>query len=195
MEKKKSLISFFEDFGLMLLFLALFVGGIFILSAKLPFWSLFLGIASIQIGIVLIILTFDSFIKRKSGRLTDEYKTLNCLVCRTPTFVPKYQATAICNECQVRISRTFKASILVVFALVTLTATVGLFSQNQDLRRQAAERPVFVCDEGVWEPEICRCGVWEKGSCEKGILKRTCLDERSYCCESEGAGWDCYEVE
>ncbi|MCH7730642.1 hypothetical protein IID21_03905 [Patescibacteria group bacterium] len=205
MEKKKFFISFFEDFGLLFLSVVLFIGGIFILSAKIAFWSLFLGIASIQIGIVLIILTFDSFIKRKSGRLTDEYKTLNCLVCRAPTFVPKYQATTICHDCQLRISKTFKTATLVVFALVTLTATVGLVSQNQDLRRQAAQRPILVCDQGVWEPEVCQCGVWEAAGpeglrpggsvCEKGVPSRLCSDGKTYCCEREGDSWDCYQVE
>lgn len=192
MEKRKSLISFFEDFGLLFLSVVLFTGGIFILSAKIAFWSLFLGIASIQIGIVLIILTFDSFIKRKSGRLTDEYKTLNCLVCRAPTFVPRYQRTAICNDCQVRISKTFKTAILVVFALVTLTASVGLVSQNQDLRRQAAERTVLVCDEGVWEPEVCQCATRGETTCEKGVPSRLCSDGKTYCCEREGERWQCF---
>lgn len=39
--------------------LTLFVGGISILILQAPFWSLFLGIPSIQIGIILIIFTFD----------------------------------------------------------------------------------------------------------------------------------------
>lgn len=37
----------------------LFIGGIFILVLRIPFWSLVLGIPSIQIGIVFIIFTFD----------------------------------------------------------------------------------------------------------------------------------------
>jgi len=204
-EKKKPATSLFEDFGLLVLSAVLFIGGIFILAAKIAFWSLFLGIASIQIGIILIILTFDSFIKRKSGRLTDEYKTLNCLVCRAPTFVPKYQRTAICNECQLRISKTFKAAILVVFALVTLTATLGLVSQNQDLRRKAAESPVLVCDQGIWEPEVCQCGVWEAvgpeglrpggSACENGGQSRFCSNGVTYCCERDGETWQCNQVE
>lgn len=45
----------------------LFIGGIFILTLRIPFWSLILGIPSIQIGLVLIIFTFDAI-----GRWTVE---------------------------------------------------------------------------------------------------------------------------
>src|SRR3989344_5621949 len=89
MGEKPSLLKFFEDFGLMLLSIVLFLGGAFLLTLKIPFWSLFLGIASVQIGIVLIILTFDSLIKKRNKPLTDEYKTVNCLICRSSQYVPK----------------------------------------------------------------------------------------------------------
>lgn len=39
--------------------LSLFLGGIFLLSLRIPVWSLLLGLPSVQIGIVLIIFTFD----------------------------------------------------------------------------------------------------------------------------------------
>lgn len=197
---KKSAINFFEDFGLLFLSIALFVGGIYILSLKEPFWSLFLGIASIQVGIVLIILTFDSFIKRKIRPVTEDYKTLACLVCKRPTFVPKYQNVTLCDDCQVRVANTFKAATLVVFALVTLTATIGLVSMNQDFRRQAAEKqPIYVCDEGSWLPADCRCGAWSQNSCPEGTLARTCMDGQIYCCEkgvdAQGDTWNCLLVD
>lgn len=37
----------------------LFIGGIAIIFTKIPFWSLFLGIPSIQGGIVMMIFSFD----------------------------------------------------------------------------------------------------------------------------------------
>ena len=39
--------------------LALFLGGIMLLALRIPFWSLLLGLPAVQIGIVLIIFTFD----------------------------------------------------------------------------------------------------------------------------------------
>ena len=42
-----------------ILSIILFLGGIFILVLRIPFWSLLLGIASIQVGIILIIFSFD----------------------------------------------------------------------------------------------------------------------------------------
>lgn len=44
---------------LVLVSVGLFIGGIVLLALRYPFWSLFLGLPSVQIGIVLIILTFD----------------------------------------------------------------------------------------------------------------------------------------
>lgn len=39
--------------------LTLFLGGIFLLALKIPFWGLFLGLPAVQIGIVLSIFAFD----------------------------------------------------------------------------------------------------------------------------------------
>ena len=39
--------------------LVLFLGGIMLLALRIPFWSLLLGLPAVQIGIVLIIFTFD----------------------------------------------------------------------------------------------------------------------------------------
>src|SRR3989304_5891506 len=124
MEEKRgepSLLKFFEDFGLMLLSIVLFLGGAFLLTLKIPFWSMVLGIASVQIGIVLIILTFDSLIRKRNKPLTEDYKTVNCLICRSSQFVPKYQKTIICDTCMARIAVGFKATAMVVFALITVT--------------------------------------------------------------------------
>ena len=191
--KKKPIISFFEDFGLMILSITLFLGGVYILALKIAFWSLFLGIASIQIGIVLIILAFDALIKRKTKPITEDYQSLNCLVCRKNTFVPKYQTVAICDECKVRVANTFKAAVFTVFTLVTLTAALGLVKQNQDFRRRAAEKGNLVCEAGEWEPNECQCGVWEATACESGEFARLCSDGRNYCCQQEDSGkWKCF---
>lgn len=185
----------FEDIGLIILSISLFLGGVFLLSAKIPFWSLFLGIAAVQVGIVLIILAFDALIKRKTKPITEDYKMLACLICRRGNLVPKYSRVTICDECQIRVANTFKAATMIVFTLVTLTATVSLVSQNQEFREKAAEEPSLVCEEGEWQPESCQCGSWQEFNCEKGESTRLCSDGKTYCCEGGGENWQCWEVD
>ncbi|OGM27152.1 hypothetical protein A3D00_05575 [Candidatus Woesebacteria bacterium RIFCSPHIGHO2_02_FULL_38_9] len=174
------------DFGLLVLSVIIFLGGILILSLKIPFWSLFFGLASVQIGIVLIILTFDSFIRQKTKSVTEDYKTLSCLVCGKLTFVPKYSKVTICDEDQIKIARTFKASLFGLFTLITISTTLLLLGQNQELRKKAYEPvPSIACEFGVWFPESCRCGfndVSLLSKCENGFIPRVCSDSNNYCC-------------
>jgi len=182
-----------EDTGLFILSVVLFLGGAFLLSLQIPFWSMVLGIASVQIGIVLIILTFDSLIRKRNKPLTEDYKTVNCLICRSSQFVPKYQKTIICDTCMARIAVGFKATAMVVFALITVTTMTVLVGQNQELRRRAAEiEKVYQCIAGQWSPDSCGCGVWQENTiCTEG-RSRLCRDGDSYCCLWQENIWVCY---
>lgn len=76
----------------------LFVGGIVILSLRIPFWSLLLGIAATQLGIVFIILGFDS-----SGRkylAPENYHLIRCENCGDPMVVPPGQKRGLCEDCR-----------------------------------------------------------------------------------------------
>lgn len=52
MGKNRALLS-------VLVSIVLFVGGIVLLILRLPFWSLFLGLPATQIGLILLIFSFD----------------------------------------------------------------------------------------------------------------------------------------
>lgn len=80
----------------------LFVGGIWILSLRIPFWSLFLGIAATQVGIVLIILSFDNTAKQAFGK--DAFHIVPCEVCGDPMAVPRQYSTGICVMCRKKAS-------------------------------------------------------------------------------------------
>ncbi len=54
-----------------LLAITLFAGGIVLLIAKIPFWSLYFGLPSVQIGIILMILAFEKTSKEKLGTQLD----------------------------------------------------------------------------------------------------------------------------
>jgi len=43
--------------------IVLFVGGIFLLSSHLPFWSIYFGVPSVQVGIILLIFCFERLSK------------------------------------------------------------------------------------------------------------------------------------
>ncbi len=47
-----------------LIAITLFLGGIIILFSHITFWSYFLGLPAVQIGIILLILTFEEISKR-----------------------------------------------------------------------------------------------------------------------------------
>jgi hypothetical protein len=178
--------KFFNNLVLLLLILSLFVIGGFVISLKIPFWSLFLGIAAIQIGIVLSVFTFDIISHRLSKPITSEYKTIPCLVCKKLNYVPKYQNVTICDMCQVKIATAAKPLMAIFLALVSLSVLANLVQFNRDIRRKANEfESGYVCEEGSWNPAHCRCGITSDESCGEGYL-RECADGGIYCCKEEG---------
>ncbi len=196
-EKNKT-EKFFNNLLLLILILSLFVIGGFVISLKIPFWSLFLGIAAIQIGIVLSVFTFDIISRRASKPLTSEYKTLACLICRTLNYVPKYKKTTICDNCQVKIATVAKPLLVLIFALTSLATLANLVQFNHDIRRKAQEFEYgYVCEEGAWNPSTCRCGISMDENCGEGEL-RECSDGNIYCCtkkDNDLVTWSCEPVQ
>lgn len=89
-----------------LLSLVLFGGGIALLALRIPGWSLFLGLPSVQIGIVLLIFTFDNLARTKVG--PDTLHMIPCSVCGQMTLVPHWQKEKICEECQKKVIKKIK---------------------------------------------------------------------------------------
>ena len=165
-----------------MLSLSLFFGGGYILSLKIPFWSMFLGIAAIQIGIVLIILTFEVFTKRRTKAITEDYKAIPCLVCKKLNYVPKFQRTTICDNCQLKIANISKTFVVIIIAFFSLASFTYLVKSNRDIRRQAGEKKYY-CQEGIWNPKDCSCAQDEKFDCPQGQFPRKCMDDINYCCK------------
>ncbi len=169
-------------FALFALSVSLFLGGAYILSLKIPFWSMFLGLAAIQIGIVFIIFTFEIFVKLNSKRVTDEYNAIPCLICGQIGFVPKYKNTNICDSCQLKIARSLKGIMTVFIALFTLSSLTLLARQNQDIREKAKEAN-YICEKGDWDPTECRCSIDKNEICSNNGQVKTCTDGLNYCCK------------
>lgn len=196
--EEKNFPRIFEDFGLLVLSLTLFLGGGFILYLKIPFWGLFLGIASVQAGIVFSIYTFEAFTKRISKKITEDYKTIPCLMCKKINYVPKYQNTTICDSCQIKIVQASKSFMIVVFALFSLTSLVYLAKNNQDIRQNASGNKYY-CEVGTWNPGDCSCATLEKFTCPEGLVSRRCGDNFKYCCKKDDSTpsvyWECQKTE
>lgn len=86
--------------------LVLFVGGIVLLALRIPGWSLFLGLPAVQIGIVLLIFTFDEIARYRVG--PESLKMISCSVCGEPTPAPSWQKEKICEKCQQKIAKKLK---------------------------------------------------------------------------------------
>ncbi|MBI2596000.1 hypothetical protein HYW46_04685 [Candidatus Daviesbacteria bacterium] len=73
----------FRFLMIMLVAMTLFIGGIILLLAKLPFWSYYFGIPSVQIGIIFLILSFERLMRgpfgRSSGKNIGEDGSINLI--------------------------------------------------------------------------------------------------------------------
>ncbi|PIU28809.1 hypothetical protein COT08_00410, partial [Candidatus Woesebacteria bacterium CG07_land_8_20_14_0_80_44_9] len=67
-----------------ILSLSLFGGGIAILFARIPGWSLFFGLIIVPIGFVLTILTLDEVARNLI--VPPPYKSVKCKVCGKSTY-------------------------------------------------------------------------------------------------------------
>jgi hypothetical protein len=164
---------------LVIVSLGLFVGGIVLLALGIPFWSQLLGIGAVQVGIVLVILTFELFFNKRNKPLTNDYRTVSCLACGAAVFVPRYMNVALCDNCQVRFVRAIKSIGLLVFMVFSVASGVFLVQQDQNITEKAFEE-IRRCEDGSWLPASCKCGLWVGSSptraCEDGMVRKCILN-------------------
>lgn len=182
---------FIKSLPSLLVSFLLFGGGIVLLALRIPGWSLFLGLPSVQIGIVFLIYTFESVGRRRSVLPTEEYHFVSCLVCGQQTQAPKYIQKRICDDCQVKIAQKVKLAAITIYLLITVPLTLSLMGEPRDLKEKATGS--ISCVESNWVPTECRCGAWEKGFCPHGELKRTC-EGKKYCCSWQNQTWTCFPL-
>lgn len=85
-----------------LLSLSLFLGGIAILFAKIPGWSLFWGLIIIPIGLALTVNTLDEV--ARTIVVPPPYKSVRCKVCGKFTYAKEGEEEVICGRCRKDIS-------------------------------------------------------------------------------------------
>ncbi len=87
-----------SDLPCIFLSLALFLGGIWVLSLNIPGWSLFLGLILIPTGAALTIFTLD---KVSRNRITPpNFDLVKCQVCGRKTYVEEGEKEVICGQCR-----------------------------------------------------------------------------------------------
>lgn len=80
--------------------MVLFIGGVWLLSLRISGWNLLLGLPAIQIGIVLIILSFDN--SSKNTLDLSRYHIVKCDVCGDPTAAPLGEIHEVCLPCRAK---------------------------------------------------------------------------------------------
>lgn len=91
-----------KSFLMTILSLSLFGGGIAILFARIPGWSLFFGLIIVPIGFVLTILTIDEV--ARNIVVPPPYKSVKCNVCGKMTYAKEEEEDVICGRCRKDIS-------------------------------------------------------------------------------------------
>jgi len=85
-----------RDLPSIILSLSLFLGGIWILSLRIPGWSLFWGLILIPVGASFTVYALDSVSRNRIA--PPEYRPVKCKVCGKMTFAKEKEA--VCGRCQ-----------------------------------------------------------------------------------------------
>lgn len=91
-----------HDLPSVLLSLALLLGGIWLLSLRIPGWSLFFGLIIIPIGTALTIFTLDEI--ARNVIIPSDFKSVRCNVCGKTTYARESKKDVICWRCREDIS-------------------------------------------------------------------------------------------
>ncbi len=86
-----------KQFLTVILSLSLFFGGITLLIAKIPGWSLLFGLILIPLGTVFTILTLDEVARNLV--VPPPFKPVKCNVCGKITYAPEGEEDIICGRC------------------------------------------------------------------------------------------------
>ena len=87
-----------KSFLMTILSLSLFGGGIAILFARIPGWSLFFGLIIVPIGFVLTILTLDEVARNLVA--PPPFHAVKCNVCGKITYAKEDEKDVICGRCR-----------------------------------------------------------------------------------------------
>lgn len=91
-----------KDLPSIILSLSLFFGGIWLLSLRIPGWSLFFGLIATPLGLVFTIYTLDDV--ARNVITPSLFKAAKCNVCGKTTYAKEDEEDVICWRCRENIS-------------------------------------------------------------------------------------------
>lgn len=91
-----------KSFLMTILSLSLFGGGIAILFARIPGWSLFFGLIITPLGTIFTILTLDEVARNLVA--PPPFHPVRCNVCGKSTYAKEGEEDVICGRCREDIS-------------------------------------------------------------------------------------------
>lgn len=92
------MVIFFKNLIVAFSPVILLVGGVWLLSLRIPGWSLILGLPAVQLGIVLIVFSFDWAIRKKYD--LSKLHIVKCEICGDPTAAPLGEVHELCPRCR-----------------------------------------------------------------------------------------------
>jgi len=100
--KERLLVPFAQfiirDIPSMILSLALFLGGIWLLAIRIPGWSLLFGLIFTPMGAAFMVFTLDGVARNRIA--PPSFKSAECRVCGKKTYSKENVEDAICNRCR-----------------------------------------------------------------------------------------------
>ena len=92
-----------RDVPSIILSLALFLGGIWLLSLRIPGWSLFFGLIFTPMGAAFIVFTLDRVARNRIA--PPLFKPVKCKVCGRRAYAKDDKKEVICHRCRQDISK------------------------------------------------------------------------------------------
>lgn len=97
---------FTHTLPVLFLSLGLFLGGIALLALRIPGWSLFLGLPATQLGIILLIFSFDKIARSQVG--PDNLEITSCPLCGQRVISIVGEEEKLCEDCQEKAIKELK---------------------------------------------------------------------------------------
>lgn len=94
---------FTHDLPCIILSLALFLGGIWLLSLHIPGWSLLFGLIITPIGFAFVVFTLDEV--ARNVIIPSPFRPVRCNVCGRTTYTRESEEEVICSRCRKDISK------------------------------------------------------------------------------------------
>lgn len=105
--KERLLVPFTQfiirDIPSMILSLALFLGGIWLLALRIPGWSLFFGLIFTPMGAAFMVFALDKVARNRIA--PPLFKLVECKVCGRRTYTKDDEKEVICHRCRQDISK------------------------------------------------------------------------------------------